>query len=332
MCSRSSGHRAVDQVAGDRDHVGAESVDRVDDALDVAAADGRPHVDVAELRDGEAARAPAGRPRMGTSMRTTLAVRRALRKPISDVAAGHQPARPAALHSCQRVPSTCRRPARSPARPAAGPHRAPAVSTSIDENQPMLMRPDPFPDLARELASRRDRIPIEGQRHGDGRHQQRESPAAAPPGREARQRGQQPQTDIDMQQRGEALEGTKRHRGNGFGHCPIHYLQGAVPRIQDTGRRRNRYFFYSARRPDSRRCGLVELTKRVPAGCGAGARFRRATAPCACWPKPCRCPPARRRSPWSARPAERAAAASAPGCRSAPSTCVARVQPRHSNT
>ncbi len=58
MCSRSSGTLPSTRSAGDRDGVGAEPVHRVDDALDVAAADRRAHVDVAELRDRETGRAP----------------------------------------------------------------------------------------------------------------------------------------------------------------------------------------------------------------------------------------------------------------------------------
>ena len=46
---------AIDDVAGDRDHVRIEPVDAAHDTLDVAALDGGPHVDVAQLHDREAA-------------------------------------------------------------------------------------------------------------------------------------------------------------------------------------------------------------------------------------------------------------------------------------
>src|SRR5258706_405339 len=46
--------RAVDEIAGDRDHVGAEPVHALDDLLDERPLDRRPHVQVADLRDGEA--------------------------------------------------------------------------------------------------------------------------------------------------------------------------------------------------------------------------------------------------------------------------------------
>jgi hypothetical protein len=48
------GHAAVHEVAGDRDRIGAEPVDCLDDALDVRALDRRADMDVAELRDREA--------------------------------------------------------------------------------------------------------------------------------------------------------------------------------------------------------------------------------------------------------------------------------------
>ena len=48
------GHAAVDQVAGDRHQVGLEVIDGLDDAFDVALADGGSDVEVADLDDGEA--------------------------------------------------------------------------------------------------------------------------------------------------------------------------------------------------------------------------------------------------------------------------------------
>ncbi len=48
-------HRSVDQIARDRDHVGLQRVDRIDDRVDVAPLDRRANVHVADLRDGEAA-------------------------------------------------------------------------------------------------------------------------------------------------------------------------------------------------------------------------------------------------------------------------------------
>ena len=47
------GHRAIDQVAGDRDPVAVEAVHGLDDRLDVLALDRRPDRDVADLRDRE---------------------------------------------------------------------------------------------------------------------------------------------------------------------------------------------------------------------------------------------------------------------------------------
>ena len=44
---------AVDQVAGDGDHVRFEPVGRLDDRIDVAALDGGPDMDVADLHDRE---------------------------------------------------------------------------------------------------------------------------------------------------------------------------------------------------------------------------------------------------------------------------------------
>ena len=47
-------HAAVDEVAGDGDHVRAESVHRIDDPLEVIALDRRADVEVADLGDAEA--------------------------------------------------------------------------------------------------------------------------------------------------------------------------------------------------------------------------------------------------------------------------------------
>ena len=47
-------HRSVDQIAGDRHHVGAEPVHGLHDRIEVTALDGRADVDVADLRDREA--------------------------------------------------------------------------------------------------------------------------------------------------------------------------------------------------------------------------------------------------------------------------------------
>ena len=59
---RQLAHIAVDEVAGHRDHVGLEAVDRLDDVADVTALDRRPDVDVRDLRDREAMKR-LGKPR-----------------------------------------------------------------------------------------------------------------------------------------------------------------------------------------------------------------------------------------------------------------------------
>ena len=64
--------RAVDQIAGHRDEIGAQAVDRIDDGIDIALSDCRTDMHVADLRDGEPDQC-GGRPCSGTS---TFTIRR----------------------------------------------------------------------------------------------------------------------------------------------------------------------------------------------------------------------------------------------------------------
>jgi len=47
-------HPAIDQVAGDRHHIGLQRVDTVHNAAHIALPDGRPDMHIADLRHGEA--------------------------------------------------------------------------------------------------------------------------------------------------------------------------------------------------------------------------------------------------------------------------------------
>jgi hypothetical protein len=106
-----------------------------------------------------------GSPRIGTSTRFTLAVRRALRKPMAEVAVATA-STASALQGLSAFHGTCTAPAALAAQVSSRPASRTSVSTNIEENQPMLIRPTHFSTVPSE-ASRRDAARDERQRNGE---------------------------------------------------------------------------------------------------------------------------------------------------------------------
>ena len=152
-----------------------------------------------------------GSPAIGTSTRTTDAVRRALKKPqavTSNAVTATARALPTA--AAGRPARMRRRPAdAAPARP--GRDRARQVSTNSDENRPIASEPGPGqPAVERTFGI--GTLPAQAERHGQERRDEPADEQAAGPWRT--EVGSDAPADVQMEQEGDRAKGHRRQMGS----------------------------------------------------------------------------------------------------------------------